>query len=66
MTKLMMLSAAPAFLLATFAVRGLARLGISELLTFMLLTPSLILAWYYTVGFFIDRWLARRSEQPET
>ena len=54
------LSAFPAFLLTIAVVRGLAHLGISELLSFMITMPILILVWFYAVGWLLDRWRYKR------
>ncbi len=59
--RALVLSALPVFLVAMAVVRGLARLGINELRGFMFTTPILILAWFYTVGWLLDRWRYRRS-----
>ena len=59
--RALVLSAFPAFLAAMAVVRGLARFGISELLSFIFIMPVLMLAWFYTVGWLLDRWLYRRS-----
>jgi hypothetical protein len=59
--RALVLSALPAFLAAIAVVRVLARLGISELVSFMFTMPVLILAWFYTVGWLLDRWRYRRS-----
>jgi hypothetical protein len=56
-----LLSGAPAFLASVLIVRGLDRFGISEVTTFMAITPLLITVWYYAVGWGIDRWRRRRS-----
>lgn len=57
----LILSALPAFLLSILAVRGLSHLGISELLSFMFTMPLLTVAWFYAVGWLIDRRQYRRS-----
>jgi hypothetical protein len=36
-------------------VSSLGRLGISEILSFMIAMPLLIVAWYYFMGWMIDR-----------
>ena len=56
LAEFLMLSALPAFIVGGFAVRGLARLGVSEVSSFMFLMPALIFAWYYFVGWLLDRW----------
>jgi len=59
--RALVLSAFPAFLAAMAVMRGLARFGISELLSFIFIMPVLMLAWFYTVGWLFDRWQYRRS-----
>jgi hypothetical protein len=60
MAKLLVLSAFPAFAAGAGVVRGLASLGISEISTFMVSMPVFILAWFYIVGWIIDRWRRKR------
>jgi hypothetical protein len=60
-TRCLIISALPAFLVSAAAVQGLAKLGISEVLTFMVFAPLLILAWFYFFGWILDR-LARRTD----
>jgi len=59
--KALVVSALPAFLLGAVFVRGLARLGVSELASFMSTMPVLIIAWFYVVGWLLDRWQRKRS-----
>lgn len=54
-------SALPAFFLGLMAVRGLARLGVNELASFMVTVPVLVLGWFYLIGWLLDRWLHKRS-----
>ena len=61
LTMLLMVSAFPAFLVGIPFLRVLGHHGVSELWTFMALMPLLIFAWYYAVGWLIDRWTYRRS-----
>jgi high-affinity Fe2+/Pb2+ permease len=61
--KSLMLSAFPAFVLGAVVVHGLGRLGISEVSSFMVLMPLLISAWFYFVGWLVDRWRFKRSER---
>jgi hypothetical protein len=63
MAKLLVLSAAPAFILGKLVVRVLGRRGIDEVSTFMASMPLLIGAWYYFVGWLVDRWIYRWSQQ---
>jgi hypothetical protein len=62
--KSLMLSAFPAFMLGLVIVRGLGRRGFSEVTSFVVLMPLLVFAWYYFVGWVIDRWKYKR--QPRT
>jgi hypothetical protein len=55
-----MLSALPAFVVGEFAVHGLGRMGISQVSSFMFLMPVLIFAWYYFIGWLLDRWISKR------
>jgi hypothetical protein len=57
-----MLSALPAFIVGVFAVSGLGRLGLSQVSSFMFLMPILIFAWYYFVGWLLDRWIHWRAQ----
>jgi len=59
--KALTISALPAFLLGRVFARGLARLGLSELASFMCLMPVLILVWFYGVGWLLDRLQRKRS-----
>jgi hypothetical protein len=54
------LSALPAFLLACAVAHGLAHFGISELLSFIFAMPLFTLAWFYSVGWLLDRWQFKR------
>jgi hypothetical protein len=60
--KLLVVSALPAFLAGAAIVIGLSKLGIDEVLTFMVSMPILIFAWYYLVGWLIDRWSHNRKQ----
>lgn len=59
-TRLMLVSAFPAFFIGIACVRILGRLGVSDVSTFLVLMPLLIAAWYYLIGAVIDRWAYRR------
>ena len=48
--------ALPAFIVGIAITRGLARLGVSEVATFLVSMPLLILAWFCFIGSLIDRW----------
>ena len=60
LAQFLMLAALPAFVIGTAGVRGLASLGVSEVETFMILMPLLIFAWFYLVGWLVDRWVRKR------
>lgn len=60
-SKALMLSALPAFLVSGVIVRILARFGVSEVATFFVSMPLFIIAWFYLIGWFIDRWRQSRS-----
>jgi len=66
LTKLLVLSAFPAFLVEALILGGLRRLGISEVTTFMISMPLLIAAWYYFTGRLLDRWINRLSRRPQS
>jgi hypothetical protein len=59
--RILMLSAYPAFVLGMWWVRALGHHGASEIRGFIILMPLLIGAWYYTIGWLIDRWKYKRS-----
>jgi hypothetical protein len=63
LAKSLMLSALPAFVIGILVVRGLGRMGVSEVSSFMASMPVLIVAWYYTVGLLIDRWTYKRLQK---
>jgi len=42
---------------------GLGRLGVSQVLTFMVLMPVLIFVWYYFIGWLLERGI-RRWQKP--
>jgi hypothetical protein len=60
-TKILVLSAIPAFLLGKGLVYVLARQGVSEILSLMLSMPLLIGLWFYCVGWSFDRCRGKRS-----
>ena len=53
--ELLILSALPAFLIGMGITRGLARLGVNEVTTFMVVMPFALFGWYYFCGWLIDR-----------
>jgi hypothetical protein len=52
-------SGLPAFLAGMVVTAALSRFGVSQVLSFMISTPILLLAWYYFLGWLLDR---RRRE----
>src|SRR4030095_770894 len=63
MEKALVLSAIPAFLVCSAIVRGFARLGISEVTTFMVTMPVCITLWFYSIGWLLDRQSRKRRER---
>lgn len=61
LAKCLILSAVPAFLVGAGIVHSLSRLGVSEVTSFMISMPLLILAWFYFVGWLFDRRKRKRS-----
>jgi len=59
--RVLILSAFPAFLVTLPVVHGLAHLGVSELLSFMITMPLMILLWFFLVGWLLDRRRYKRS-----
>ena len=59
--KVLLLSAFPAFILGKFFVALLGWLGINQVWTFMSLMPLLIFAWYYFIGWLLDRLIRRQN-----
>ena len=61
LTKVLLVSALPAFGIDLFVIRGFASSGMSEITSFFASMPLLIGAWFYFVGLLIDRWRHKRS-----
>jgi len=57
----LLLSGLPAFFVTARLVHGLGRLGINEVYTFFVAAPLLLFAWYYFLGWLLDRLWARRK-----
>jgi hypothetical protein len=55
------LTAFPALILATTVAHGLSHLGVSEVLSFIPAMSLGTLAWFYAVGWLLDRWRFKRS-----
>jgi hypothetical protein len=54
-------SAFPVFLLSGLLISGLGRLGVSHVWTFFIVMPPALSAWYYFLGWTIDRRRYRRQ-----
>jgi hypothetical protein len=65
LSRTLLVSAFPAFLVGWFIVVGLREVGISEVASFMVFMPLLIIAWYYFVGSLLDRWMHKRRSHPK-
>ena len=59
----LMLLALPAFVLGAISVSVLGHLGVNEVWSFMLLMPLFVFAWFYFVGWLVDRWVRKRRER---
>jgi hypothetical protein len=64
--KALVLTAIPAFLVGLSIVRGFARLGVSEVTTFMTTMPVCITLWFYSAGWLLDRWKYKRRARLVT
>jgi hypothetical protein len=64
--RVLVLSALPAFLAGFAVVAGLSKLGVDEVLTFMVSMPILIFAWYFFVGWLLERWSLRRQQRTSS
>src|SRR5215475_2443354 len=58
-----MAAALPAFGLSALTVRGLSRLGINEVWSFLVSMPVYVLGWFYLLGRVIDRWSSKHKMQ---
>lgn len=58
-TRVLEVSALPAFAIGAILTACLARVGVSELVTFLIAMPILICAWFYLVGWLLDRYRHR-------
>jgi hypothetical protein len=71
LTRTLMLSAFPAFIVGAVVVDLLGRLGVSQVASFMVSMPILIFAWFYLVGKGLTKWGASirfwiRGRRPRT
>jgi hypothetical protein len=56
LTRALMLSAFPAFIVGVVVVDLLGRVGVSQVASFMVSMPILIFAWFYLVGRALTKW----------
>jgi len=63
LTQSLVVLALPAFVLGAISVSGLGHLGVNEVWSFMLLMPLFVFAWFYFVGWLLDRWVRKRRER---
>jgi hypothetical protein len=54
-SKILVLSAIPAFAMGALVIAGLSRFGVNQLATFMVEMPVLLFAWYFFIGWLLDR-----------
>ena len=59
MADFIFLSGLPAFMASAVVLSALSRFGASQVWTFMISTPILLFAWYYFLGWLLDRWRRR-------
>jgi len=62
LTKALIVSAFPAFLIGVPVVRSLGHFGVNEVPTFMIVMPPLIAAWFYALAWLDERWIRKRSQ----
>jgi hypothetical protein len=61
MEEALVLTAIPAFIVGDVVVHGFARLGISEVTTFMAIMPVCITLWFFSLGWLLDGWRWKRG-----
>jgi hypothetical protein len=66
-TKALMISAFPAFIIGLYIVHTLTRVGsgISEVSSFMIIEPVLIFGWYYSVTLLLGLAIKRRRVKSQ-
>jgi hypothetical protein len=63
LTMLLMFSGFPVFAIGKTIVLGLGHFGINEIWSFMIVIPTLLFAWYYFIGFLVDRRISRQRKR---
>jgi high-affinity Fe2+/Pb2+ permease len=61
--RVLEITALPAFFFGFFLVAGLGKMGINQVLTFMISMPIFISAWFYLLGWLLDRWRFKRRHR---
>jgi hypothetical protein len=61
--KSLVLSALPAFIAEGVIILILSRFGISQISIFMFSMPLFIFAWFYFLGWLLDRWRYQRENK---
>jgi hypothetical protein len=61
--RILFLSALPSFAIGLSIVRGLSHFGVSELKSFMLTMPLLIIVWHGFLGWLFDHWRFKRHQR---
>jgi hypothetical protein len=61
LTESLVVVALPAFVLGAITVAGLSHLGVNQVWSFAVSMPVYIFAWFYFLGWLIDRWLRKRK-----
>lgn len=56
----LMVSALPAIAVAKLIVAGLGCFGVNQIWSFMVSMPLLLSAWYFFLGWLVDRWKFKR------
>jgi len=64
--RVLVVSALPAFLAGVAVVIGLSKLGVDEVLSFMVSMPILLVAWFYFLGWLLEAWSDRRRNAKQT
>ena len=61
----LVIAALPAFIVGAWIVNALARIGTSEVISFLTAMPLLIGGWFYCLGWLIDRRRWRKLESAK-
>ena len=58
-------TAFPAFVVSFLIVVGLGKLGVDQVWSFMVTAPLFIPAWFYLMGWLVDRWRSKRRMRSQ-